>query len=173
MTDRPFPVDDRDADAVFSDGGEYRYRLSRTWNSSEPTLAFIMLNPSTADAEELDATCRRCKGYAEDWGFGEFVVGNIFALRSTDPEGLYDHPDPVGPENDEYLREIVEDADRVIAAWGGHGDLHGRGQEVAEMFSGELEALDTTQAGHPNHPLYLRKDLKPEPYHGPGDGDVE
>ncbi|WP_202593543.1 DUF1643 domain-containing protein [Halococcus sediminicola] len=27
---------------------------------------------------------RRCIGYAEDCGYGRLVVGNLFALRSTD-----------------------------------------------------------------------------------------
>lgn len=162
------PLRDDRRGAAFSDGREYRYRLWRTWDASKPVLAFIMLNPSTADETSLDPTCRRCKGYAEDWGFGKLIVGNIFALRSTDPGELYEHDDPVGPENDEHLREIVEDADIVVAAWGAHGELQDRGREVAEMFEGELVALDTTKTGQPNHPLYQPKDIQPEPYSGPG-----
>lgn len=165
--------DDRDTGAEFSECDEYRYRLWRTWDTSKPTLAFIMLNPSTADATSLDPTCRRCKTYAEDWGYGKLVVGNIFALRSTDPQGLYEHDDPVGPANDEHLREIVDEADRVIAAWGTHGALMDRGREVAEMLDGELEALDTTKDGHPNHPLYQPKDIEPVHYHGPDGGHDE
>lgn len=154
--------------AKFSDCREYRYRLWRTWDVGKPTLAFVMLNPSTADEVKNDPTVRRCIGYAKDWGYGTLVVGNIFALRSTDPQGLYEHDDPVGPENDEHLREIVSEADKVVAAWGSHGEYQGRGREVAEMLEGELVALDTTKAGQPNHPLYQPKDTEPEPYTGPG-----
>lgn len=130
------------------------------WDASKPTVAFVMLNPSTADETDLDPTCRRCKGFAEDWGYGRLVVGNIFALRSTDPNQLYDHDDPVGPENDEHLRQICEEADLVVAAWGTHGDFHDRGRAVAEMLP-DLHALDTTKAGHPNHPLYQPADREP------------
>ncbi|KAA0997816.1 DUF1643 domain-containing protein [Paraburkholderia panacisoli] len=35
--------------AHISDCGAYRYRLWREWDRSKPTLAFLMLNPSTAD----------------------------------------------------------------------------------------------------------------------------
>lgn len=168
MTDTDQFIDDTSG-ALFSDDREHRYRLWRTWDVKKPTLAFIMLNPSTADEVTLDPTCRRCKGYAEDWGYGTLVVGNIFALRSKKPENLYDHPDPVGnPENDEHLQEIVADADKVIAAWGDHGVLQDRGQDVAEMLEGDLYALNTTKDGQPNHPLYQPADADPEPYTGPG-----
>jgi hypothetical protein len=130
------------------------------WDAEKPTLAFIMLNPSTADETDLDPTCRRCKGFAEDWGYGRLVVGNLFALRSTDPDQLYDHSDPVGPENDDHLQQICDEADMVVAAWGTHGDLHDRGREVAAMLP-ELYALDTTKAGHPNHPLYQPAEQTP------------
>jgi hypothetical protein len=110
--------------------------------------------PSTADATADDPTIRRCIGYARRWGYGMLLVGNLFALRSTDPRQLYDHPEPVGPDNDASLHEIVSNAERTIAAWGTHGTLHGRGYEVTEQLDVTLYALDTTQDGHPNHPLY-------------------
>lgn len=155
--------DDRKG-AEFSDCGQYRYRLWRTWDVEKPTVAFVALNPSTADGVDDDPTVRRCIGYAKEWGYGTLVVGNIFALKSTDPEELYEHPAPVGPRNDEYLREIVDEADRVVAAWGTHGAHQDRGREVAAMLDGELVALDTTKHGHPNHPLFQPKDAEPDRY---------
>lgn len=155
--------DDRKG-AAFSDCGQYRYRLWRTWDVEKPKLGFIMLNPSTADETEDDPTIRRCIGFAKDWGYGSLVVGNLFALRTTDPENLYDHPAPVGPENDTHLQEIVVESDRIVAAWGTHGAFQGRGQEVADMFEDQLVALDTTKDGHPAHPLYQPADTEPVPY---------
>lgn len=147
--------------AVFSDNREYRYRLWRAWDLNKPAIAFVMLNPSTADEVSLDPTCRRCRNYAEDWGYGKLIVGNIFALRSTDPNELYEHPDPVGPENDKYLREVCADAEKVIAAWGNHGQYQDRGREVAEMLDVDLYALDTNNSGEPVHPLYQPSDIEP------------
>jgi len=158
------PLRDDRGSAVLSDDGQYRYRLSRTWDVEQPTLGWIMLNPSTADATEDDPTIRRCLGYARDWGYGSIIVGNLFALRATDPDDLHEHPAPVGSANDEHLQAICEEADRVIAAWGTKGAIDGRASEVVSLLDEELYALDTTKDGHPNHPLYQPQDADPQPF---------
>ncbi|KAB1184830.1 MULTISPECIES: DUF1643 domain-containing protein [Haloferax] len=150
--------------AVLSDCREYRYRLTREWNAEKPAVAFLMLNPSTADETEDDPTIRRCIGYAKDWGYGSLVVGNLFALRSSDPSDLREHPDPIGPDNDEHLQFICDNAEMVVAAWGTDGALKERGKEVAQTLNENLYALNTTKEGHPNHPLYQPKDAEPEPF---------
>ena len=55
--------------AAISDCGTYRYSLTREW-AEGPRLLFVMLNPSTADAEADDPTIRKCIGYAQREGFG-------------------------------------------------------------------------------------------------------
>ncbi|WP_455448126.1 DUF1643 domain-containing protein [Natrinema thermotolerans] len=158
------PLQDNRSDAVLSDDGEYRYRLTRTWDTAKPTVAFLMLNPSTADASEDDSTIRRCLGFAKDWGYGSLVVANLFGLRSTDPSNLRDHADPVGPENDAYLRDVCDEAELVVGAWGAKGSLDGRARVVADTLETDLYALDTTKDGHPVHPLYQPSDADPEPW---------
>ncbi|MDP3851982.1 MAG: DUF1643 domain-containing protein [Luteolibacter sp.] len=49
--------------AVLSSCGQYRYELWRRW-AEGPHVLFIMLNPSTADATNDDATIRKCVAYA-------------------------------------------------------------------------------------------------------------
>lgn len=147
--------------AEFSTDMQYRYWLWRTWNDDAPVCAFIMLNPSTADHFELDPTCTRARNYAERWGYGTLIVGNIFAYRATDPDNMRSVERPVGPKNDEHLQAIVDAADLVVGAWGTHGEYQNRGLEVAGSLDVDWKCLSTTQPGHPNHPLYMSKDLEP------------
>ena len=152
--------------AIFSPCRTWRYRLERQW-SSGPVAAFILLNPSTADETNDDPTIRRCIGFAKVWGMGGLVLGNAFALRSTDPRGLYSHVDPVGPDNNEALAGIARQAATVVCGWGTHGAFMGRGAAVAKIIreaGATPMALKVTAAGHPGHPLYLRADLKPNEF---------
>lgn len=85
--------------AIISEDEKYRYQLSRCWDETKPRILFIMLNPSTADANIDDPTIRRVISFAKSWGYGGVYVGNLFAFRSTDPKGLKQIADPVGENN--------------------------------------------------------------------------
>ena len=145
------------SEARFSECNQYRYSLVRQWDKGLPFLMFVMLNPSTADANVDDPTVKRCVRFSMTKGYGGLMVGNLFALRSTDPTMLYSHIDPVGPENNDVLFDMADKADTIVAAWGNHGKLLGRDGEVAEMFSGRLNVLKLNSSGSPSHPLYLPK----------------
>lgn len=154
--------------AVFSRCGRYRYSLWRRWSAGD-TLLFIMLNPSTADADHDDPTIARCRRRAERLGFGGLEVVNLFALRSRDPRALYEAHDPVSPHNDRVLRARVRDAHRVLCGWGNHGRLGGRGRTVLariQRLGVVPHALALTRFGEPAHPLYLSLHLEPEPICG-------
>lgn len=128
-----------------------------------------MLNPSTADAEVLDPTVRRCLGFAHDWGFGSIEVVNLFAFRATDPRDLLRAAAPVGAANDRAILDAASAADRVVVAWGAHGTHLGRGAEVAGRLadnSVQTLALATTKGGQPRHPLYVRADTRPSGWTG-------
>lgn len=156
--------------AIFSDCGRYRYWLTREIAAKGVTVAFVMLNPSTADAARLDPTVRRCVAFATDWGASRITVVNIFALRSTDPRALYESTAPVGPENEGYIRRAARESNVVVCAWGNHGALHRQGEIAFEWIKSagaQPRALAVTKQGHPAHPLYLRADLPPYFYDGP------
>lgn len=157
--------------AMFSPDRRYRYMLHRTWDENLSAVCFLMLNPSTADEKVLDPTVRRCVGYAKAWGFGTLYVANIFALRSTDPAALTQVEDPIGPENDEWILKLSRISIYTIAAWGVHGALRNRGNDVVALLKNKLPdrslcALKMTKDGHPCHPLYLAKTLAPVVYRG-------
>jgi len=157
--------------AKFSDCGRYRYSLTRTWDGA-PTVAFIMLNPSTADADNDDPTIRRCIGYAKDWGFGGLVVINLFAFRSTEPKVMKSgNVEPIGEWNNTTIKAWINHGSTlVVAAWGNHGTHYDRAAEVCRLVERDqpLYALKITLAGQPAHPLYLKRDLTPTLYRGEG-----
>ena len=169
------------APALISECGHYRYSLSR-WVESElqgavdygpqkgpRTCAFIMLNPSLADSQHDDPTIRRCRGFAAREGFERLLVGNLFALRSPSPQALrWAHmPDPIGPDNDEALRQIAKRSATVIAAWGADRMVAGREAAVKRLLHAQgatLMCLGRTKAGHPQHPLYVARDAPLVPF---------
>lgn len=150
--------------AEFSPCRLYRYSLWRQWGKPTDGYAmFIGLNPSTADEKLDDRTVRRCISYAQDWGYGGLVMTNLFAFRATKPSDMKAATDPVGAENDAYLRRLSKDAAVVVAAWGEDGLHMARGEAVRKMLP-NLNTLAFTKAGLPRHPLYLRKSLTPVPW---------
>lgn len=122
-----------------------------------------MLNPSTADAARDDPTIRRCLALARAWGFGALAVGNLFAFRTPCPQLLRTVPDPVGPDNDAWLRRLRAESALVVAAWGNHGSLHGRDRAVRPLLEG-AQILGFTRQGRPRHPLYLPGTALPRPW---------
>src|SRR5437868_5145783 len=108
--------------AVISQCGRYRYVLTRQGGTGERSAAFILLNPSTADATTDDPTIRRCIGFSRLWGCGRIAVLNLFAFRATQPGDLKRVADPVGPENKTWFGRSLDDIDGpVVCGWGIHG----------------------------------------------------
>lgn len=139
-----------------------RYSLTRTWGDGD-LVAFIGLNPSTANEIEDDPTIRRCMNYARAWGYESMVMLNLFAFRATNPKVMKDQADPVGILNNARLLEWVAGADRVVACWGTHGAHLGRGAQVRAMLEPTpLYTFGLTKNGHPKHPLYLPKSQRLE-----------
>lgn len=151
--------------ASFSEDREYRYTLWQWWNTELTAVQFICLNPSTANEIQDDPTVRRCINFAYDWGYGGFCMTNLFAYRATDPKDMRAHEDPVGPDNDDFIKEIYNKTKvkLTVAAWGTHGDYMGRANHVVKML-GPLFCLRINKEGSPAHPLYLSKDNIPFMY---------
>jgi len=149
--------------AEISACGTYRYVLRRTWNYALPELVYVMLNPSTADATEDDATIRKCCGFARRFGFGGIVVVNLFALRSRDPKALRMHAAPIGVDNDTWImRETADPTRSILVAWGCHArHFPSRVKTVCQLIARPVSALRVTKDGHPEHPVMLPYSLTP------------
>ena len=128
-----------------------------------------MLNPSTADADVLDPTLRRCRGFAHRAGYSGMVIANVFAYRATDPSELEDVGDPVGPENLQWVVRAAVEASQVVVGWGANRLANGHRSEprAASNLADHLLSLKiplyclgVTKDGSPRHPLYVRSDQR-------------
>lgn len=148
------------ADAVFSDCGKYRYQLTRHWEDRLPMVMFLMLNPSTADGLQDDPTIRRCIGFAKSWGYGSLVVANLFAYRSTDPDGLLAAEEPVGPDNLEWVEKSAAMARKIVCAWGNAPIIKKLSKKLGSDFlpvsgTDKLFYIKMSKSGTPWHPLFI------------------
>ncbi|TXH00066.1 MAG: DUF1643 domain-containing protein [Nevskiaceae bacterium] len=144
----------------------YRYTLWREWgglfDDDGRFVMFIGLNPSTADETRNDQTILKCMSYARAWGFTAMCMTNLFAYRATDPKVMKAHTDPIGADNDRWLKAIFSEASLVVAAWGVDGNHMGRSEGVLDLLPAEgMKCLGKTKGGEPRHPLYLPGDLEP------------
>ena len=155
-----------DRGAIFSPCKKYRYLLWQDFmNNPFRVVVFLMLNPSTADEMKNDPTVERCERFAKKWGFGGYEIINLFAWRDTDPSLMKGAWQPIGPENDYYIKKSCQGATMVICAWGNHGCHCDRSKNVLKILKDSgivLHALKMNGTGEPAHPLYLP--YKQEPF---------
>jgi len=146
--------------AKFSDCGLYRYTLERSNLGGTRTALMCMVNPSKAGAVINDMTVTKLIGFSVPLDLARFIVVNPAALISTDPAGLCEAEDPIGPENDKHIELALAEVDDVIVAWGASIELltrrfPGRRGQVLELLRSrghKLLCWGTTAGGHPRHP---------------------
>jgi hypothetical protein len=160
----PDPATRPDA-AIISGCGTYRYWLERG-EPNAPYVAWVLANPSTADATQDDPTVRKARGFTERWGYKRFVFVNVFAGRSTDPRGLLKLNDPMGPKNIDYVMHAVELASLVVLAWGNAivKPLRRHIPFVRSVIHDDAKCLGYTADRQPRHPLMLAYSTPLEPY---------
>lgn len=155
---RPKTIFDYEMGAIISPCEKFRYVLTRNWDATKPKIGFVMLNPSTADAYQDDATIRKCIKFARFNGGGGLIVTNLYAYRARDPKDLKAAGYLVGPDNDHHIDQMCKYASTVICAWG----TNARGHDRATLVLGRIirnghrpKALALNDGGVPAHPLML------------------
>lgn len=162
--------------ATISPCERYRYMLSRKW-APGPTVLWVMLNPSSADALKDDPTVLRCISFSRSWGAGRLEIVNLAAWRTSHPDELHDAELPIGPDNNATITmaaglAMSEPGGRIVVAWGSSmrfDDLapyffRGRDQEVLKKLQafGDVYCLGATKTGAPIHPMARGRSRVPD-----------
>lgn len=152
---------------------EYRYILGTA--GSRPLIT-IGVNPSTAAPDELDNTLKSVERIARHNGFDSFIMFNVYAQRATRPDDMdAELNEALHAENMNAFRWALarcDGAPSVWAAWGAVIEKRGYLKRCVRDMVAEGErrgarwymAGKPSKAGHPHHPLYLRKDTRVEPF---------
>ncbi len=146
---------------------DYRYILG---TRGEKPLVCIGVNASTAEPGALDNTLKSVSRIAAANGFDSWMMFNVYAQRATRPDDMDEERDErLHRENLAAFRWLLSQsgaAPTVWAAWGAVvekrdylfdcvRDLVAVGEEFSARWT---RAGAVSKAGHPHHPLYLRKD---------------
>lgn len=151
---------------------EYRYVLG---TRGKKPLICIGINPSTAEPGNLDNTLKSVERIALGNGFDSFIMFNVYAQRSTNPDAMEKQCNQaLHRENLAAFRYVLSISEQpaVWAAWGAIIEKRDYlSQCLRDMVAAGYEyganwycAGAVTKKGHPHHPLYLRKDEKLKPF---------
>ncbi|HUB88612.1 MAG TPA: DUF1643 domain-containing protein [Dyella sp.] len=147
----------RESECVISDCGLYRYLIREIWDFRKPRVGWVLYNPSTATADETDATKSRIRNFTIAWGYGGFLLANQHAGgRSPNPGDLSGMEDPTGPDCDKWLAHLEREADLIVVAWGDLPQTPDRTRQVVDILRAggkPLHCLGTNASGSPKHPI--------------------
>ena len=161
-------------EAIFSDCGTFRFSLTRfppydMFQAANRVYAWVMLNPSTADADVDDPTIRRVYGFSK--GAVRIEVVNLVPLRSPYPDDLIGKSavELTGEHEDHrdhlyYIKHAAACADVVMLAWGNppaNPEIDKIKADVVKLLlkhRNKCYALGFTKDGNPRHPLYVKGD---------------
>lgn len=149
---------------------EYRYVLGT--RGKRPVIC-AGVNPSTAEPDHLDPTLQSVSRIAAANGFDSFLMFNVYAQRATRPDDMDRvRNERLHEENRRAFRALLSLAAEsgarpvVWAAWGAVIEKRPWLPDCVRDFRRDAEGFDAewvcagrlSKAGHPHHPLYLRKD---------------
>lgn len=146
--------------ALFSNKKDYRYMLSRIWDTKKPTLGIIGLKPLIGDAINTDLDISHQVKVAKALGYGSLYSLNLFSFIEKDGITIYDIDDAVGINNDRYLKRYLAKCKLIICAWGNEGKYKER-SDYFKKLSTNLHYLKLNKTGEPAHISHISGNFSP------------
>ncbi|MAL18403.1 MAG: hypothetical protein CL670_03015 [Balneola sp.] len=143
-----------------------RYSLGQ--EGDNPLICFGV-NPSTAKPGDLDPTVASVARFAIEKDYDGWLMFNLYPQRATNPDKMHKHfQKKIHDKNVEVIEDLIKKAGSGVDIWCAWGTLIEKRpyltrclQDIYEAISGKGNRFFTrgkiSKAGHPHHPLYLRK----------------
>jgi hypothetical protein len=132
------------------------------------------VNPSTAKPNDLDPTVASVARFARDHGYDGWLMFNLYPQRATNPDKMHKHfQKKIHQKNVDVIEKLTNELSADIwCAWGTLIEkrpyLSRCLNDIYEVLSGNncsyFKRGRISKAGHPHHPLYLKKTAPPEPF---------
>ena len=147
---------------------EPKSRYSLGQEGANPLICFGV-NPSTAKPGDLDPTVASVARYALEKKYDGWLMFNLYPQRATNPDKMHKHfQRDIHQANVEVIASLLNQIDGVPDIWCAWGTLIEKRSYLSRCLSDIHEVLRSkecryftrgkiSKAGHPHHPLYLRK----------------
>lgn len=151
----------------------YRYVLGKV---GKKPLITVGINPSTAEPENMDNTMKSVERITAGNGFDSFIMLNVYAQRATDPSNMDKEINMIlHKENVKAFQWVLENCPEKPVIWAAWGTNIGKRKYLKECLADIIRISDSCNArwcrvgrcsvaGHPHHPLYLKKDSRIEEF---------
>ena len=152
---------------------EFRYILG---TKGQKPLICIGINPSTAQPDNLDNTLKSVERIALSNGYDSFIMFNVYSQRATRPDDMEKEFNvKMHSENMQAFEYILKKADTTPDIWAAWGSIIEKRDylytcledmiEIGKRYNVNWYSVGKmSKAGHPHHPLYLKKDLPLDPF---------
>ena len=98
-----------------SNDGKKRYALSKIWDGSKPSLAIVMICPSSSWEVAVDTSTALTLGNCYRLGYGSVTILNLFSeVNNLELKGVSDCDE----ENIKAIVAAAEKSDSIVLAWG-------------------------------------------------------
>lgn len=144
-----------------------RYSLGQ--KGTKPLVCFGV-NPSTAKPGNLDPTVASVARYAIAQGYDGWLMFNLYPQRATNPDKMHKRFQlKIHKENLRVMEELLSQYDEPVDVWCAWGTLIEKRPYLSRCMRDIGELLlkhncrcftrgKKSKAGHPHHPLYLKKE---------------
>lgn len=146
-------------------------RYSLGIKGANPLISFGV-NPSTAKPNDLDPTVASVARFAERKGYDGWLMFNLYPQRATNPDKMHKRfQRKIHQKNVEVIAKLTDKIEADV--WCAWGTLIEKRPYLSECLRDIYEVLSQnncryfrrgriSKAGHPHHPLYLKKTAPPE-----------